>query len=776
MKPSKQFEVGGTEEERDIACVEKDRVLVPLLESLVVANHKKFSALIMPCVHGWELRYLLGKKVLRRNICLIERDKKIHKLQANPGPKNSNLRGTSGTKTPCSIFNAVKFYESEGRKFHLVYLDLLGQPNNSTTAALNLLLDCKMLHDGGTVILNSGPRTGEKISAYNKKSRIAGESNSLCTLRRAYEGPWGYTLLEKSDSSYQSGKQTFYTASVRLQAPNGAAKFASTVQFKASLNMVPLSYPGEQRRVNAPQSETLAAGTPKFEKREFQDYLVKKATRLFKGQRLVTLVAACGSGKTVMAARIAAINAKRHDNRKILFICPSASTLGDESQGIIHKFLAAYKHYSGSGSGELKVSPADNLLHPKADIAFITPHTIHSITKTSPRSLSNFMNGCHLIIVDEAHKAPEAEGEDLVMLHKVEKYTKAAMAKGVNALAMTATFERGDGKPVLGKVTPDLSFCLQESISANCCPDLYSATISIGSQPTMVAARESSNPKESASDRATRWQEVADNILEVRSWNTFKKSAIAVFVSRQKDAEELACTFNERSGLGTKGLRVIIGTTPDDERAQVLEDLRNGRAYGYITIAVGEEAIDVPNIDIVHHVRSSKSLIRLTQSSGRCQRKFPGKDRVLLVDHNASANLRRVYPSLIGVQDLVASDLFKTYGVADQKAEEEEEGAPGRIKFRKITKLQENPELQPAKPMVVANTSGTTHLRAIVQSRVNAIVKILLDGALPTGLLKDYWLDTQAGCHYHADVDPIYFKTTKQELRKHLRILLNNKI
>lgn len=79
---------------------------------------------------------------------------------------------------------------------------------------------------------------------------------------------------------------------------------------------------------------------------------------------------------------------------------------------------------------------------------------------------------------------------------------------------------------------------------------------------------------------------------------------------------------------------IVTGNTPDEERNKIVERYRNGKLRCLINVGIYTKGLDVPAIDMVALLTSTKSTGRYIQMVGRCMRPSPstGKVNSVLLD------------------------------------------------------------------------------------------------------------------------------------------------
>lgn len=110
------------QQQRDLRCIDKDRVVVDALLKLNITP-KHFRAILMPSLHGPEFRWLRERGVPARNLFLIERDPTIWREFKTA----IRFVGCSTTPKPMAAYQAVDHAPLEPHD--LVYLDYFNQPD-----------------------------------------------------------------------------------------------------------------------------------------------------------------------------------------------------------------------------------------------------------------------------------------------------------------------------------------------------------------------------------------------------------------------------------------------------------------------------------------------------------------------------------------------------------------------------------------------------------------------------------------------------------------------
>jgi superfamily II DNA or RNA helicase/HKD family nuclease len=338
-----------------------------------------------------------------------------------------------------------------------------------------------------------------------------------------------------------------------------------------------------------------------------------EAERLVHGQWRNLVVAATGTGKTVVAA----FDFKRffelqRRQARLLFVAHRREIL-EQAAGTFRAVLRI------PDFGELLVGP---------HTASRLDHLFCSVDMLQSRRLWEQVGAefYDFIVVDEVHHGPAASYRTIF-----DKFTPRIL------LGLTATPERMDGESVMADfgnrfaAEIRLPEALEEKLL---CPFHYFAV----ADPVSVA--DDSFWKNGRYDlQALEKVYTGSHVLAQQRVETVlgaltrfepdlsRVRAIGFCVTVQH-AEFMAeeCT---RRGLKAA---VLVGDTDDRERSKLIEELRAGRITLLFTRDVLNEGLDVPEVNTVLFLRPTESLTIFLQQLGRGLRHFPGKDCLTVLD------------------------------------------------------------------------------------------------------------------------------------------------
>lgn len=101
-----------------------------------------------------------------------------------------------------------------------------------------------------------------------------------------------------------------------------------------------------------------------------------------------------------------------------------------------------------------------------------------------------------------------------------------------------------------------------------------------------------------------------------------------VFAAGVDHARHLEEAFRKNGS----SVRVIIGTTPEEERRQILSDFKSGAVTVLVNVGVLTEGFDEPSIEAIILAKPTRSSLLYTQIVGRGTRLFEGKEHCMIID------------------------------------------------------------------------------------------------------------------------------------------------
>lgn len=231
-----------------------------------------------------------------------------------------------------------------------------------------------------------------------------------------------------------------------------------------------------------------------------------------------------------------------------------------------------------------------------------------------------------VVFVDEAHRIPpredaqyrrvlEALGAKLVVLLTATPYRmdNGLLYEGKDALADKLAY-----RVTMGKLT-DLGY-LSPLVAVP-----TELAIDLSSVRTRAGEYVEADLDEAAMQIA---EAMADDIVA----KTAGRKCRIVFASGKRHASAMSDLLAAR-GLST---RLLLGTTGDAERAEIVADVKAGRVAALINVAVATTGFDARGIDAVVLARATESANLYVQMCGRGTRLAPGKRDCLVLDYGGN--------------------------------------------------------------------------------------------------------------------------------------------
>lgn len=224
-----------------------------------------------------------------------------------------------------------------------------------------------------------------------------------------------------------------------------------------------------------------------------------------------------------------------------------------------------------------------------------------------------------LIVVDECHHAPARTYQEILKAYPNAK-----------VLGLTATPERGDGRGLgsifekmveCPQVQPliDLGFLVPTRHYAPATPDLAGVATRLGDYVSGQLERRMDQPK-LVGDIVTQWHRLGENRRTV------------VFASGVQHSIHIRDEFVES---GVKAAH-IDGSTPKDERDEILRQLGTGEITVVSNCMVLTEGWDMPDVGCAVLARPTKKLGLYRQMIGRVLRPAPDLQDAIIIDHSGA--------------------------------------------------------------------------------------------------------------------------------------------
>ncbi|MFN9388903.1 MAG: DUF3427 domain-containing protein [Betaproteobacteria bacterium] len=363
-----------------------------------------------------------------------------------------------------------------------------------------------------------------------------------------------------------------------------------------------------------------------------QEMLDQLATERAHGRRRNLLVAATGTGKTVVAAFDYRATCVEVGGRpRLLFVA--------NREEILRQALRTYREVLRDPDfGDLLAGTREPVQH---------DHLFATIDSITSRDLVTMFGATywHTVVVDECHR---------LAADRFDAFARAVQP--TRLLGLTATPERSDGQPL----TPYFDFRPDGSPAVEL--RLWHALDLQLLAPFEYYACDdetdlSSVPWDQPGERAAIDGLISTNHvrarLVVKEWMRLasepRRRKALVFCVSVAHAEFMAEHLN-RAGLPAA---CVVGTTPAAERRRAPQRLASGEVCALVTVDLYNEGIDLPMVDTLLLLRPTQSPVLFQQQLGRGLRLAPKKDGCLVLDfvgqHRSDFRFDRLLSSITGL-------------------------------------------------------------------------------------------------------------------------------
>lgn len=363
-----------------------------------------------------------------------------------------------------------------------------------------------------------------------------------------------------------------------------------------------------------------------------QDMLEQLATERAQGRWRNLLVAATGTGKTVVAAFDYRATCRSIGGRpRLLFVA--------HREEILKQALRTYREVLRDPDfGELLTGQHQP---ESVDHLFATIDSVTSRRLVASAGAEHW----HTVVVDECHR---------LAAKTFDSFARAV--RPTVLLGLTATPERSDGKPLAPYFdarpdgSPAVELRLWHALDLQLlAPFEYYAC----DDETDFSAVPWDQPGErDAVDALVTGNDVRARLV-VKEWqrlssNAAKSRALAFCVSVAH--AEFMTNWLNRAGLPAA---CVVGTTSADERRRAPQRLERGELCALVTVDLYNEGIDLPMVDTLLLLRPTQSPVLFQQQLGRGLRLASGKESCLILDvvgqHRTDFRFDRLLSGLTGM-------------------------------------------------------------------------------------------------------------------------------
>ncbi len=319
-----------------------------------------------------------------------------------------------------------------------------------------------------------------------------------------------------------------------------------------------------------------------------------------KGISKQLVVLPTGAGKTILFSQLPII---RPNTIPMLVLAHRAELLEQAKE----KILASNPHLT------VEIEQADR----KAGHADVVVASVATLGRNNtPRILEYPKDYFKAIIIDEAHHAAAQS------YRRVIDYFNSPYILGV-----TATPQRSDSTR-LTDVFQEIVYykSIQDLIEDGWLSPLVGYRVKSKTDITKVEIQHGEYNQSQLEDEINNPER---NACIVASYNNLANATKAiVFAAGVDHAQSLFSAFAKN---GTS-VRIILGTTPPEERAQILSDFKSGEVMVLINVGVLTEGFDEPSLQTIIIAKPTRSTLLYTQIVGRGTRLFEGKPHCTIID------------------------------------------------------------------------------------------------------------------------------------------------
>ncbi|MFI1970143.1 DUF3427 domain-containing protein [Streptomyces cinnamoneus] len=321
------------------------------------------------------------------------------------------------------------------------------------------------------------------------------------------------------------------------------------------------------------------------------------------------LVAATGTGKTVMAALDYRELKRKHQGRdlKLLFVA--------HRQEILKQSLRTYQDVLNDANfGELSVG---------GEVPEQWTHVFASVQSLNARSLEGLApDHFDVIVIDEFH-----HGVSPTYRRIIDHF------KPMELLGLTATPERMDGRNVQdeffdGRVAAEMR--LWEALENDLLSPFHyfgiADNVDLDGLTWKRGAYDTGELDRLFTGNHARARLVVKAIQDkIAEPSSIRALGFCVSVAHARFMAE----FFQQAGFDA---RALDGTTPAPERAQALADLRDGKIQVLFSVDLFNEGLDIPDVDTLLLLRPTSSATVFLQQLGRGLRRTPDKAVLTVLD------------------------------------------------------------------------------------------------------------------------------------------------
>lgn len=363
-----------------------------------------------------------------------------------------------------------------------------------------------------------------------------------------------------------------------------------------------------------------------------QDMLEQLAAERAHGRHRNLLVAATGTGKTVVAAFDYRNTCRAEGGRpRLLFVA--------HREEILRQAMRTYR--------EVLRDPEFGDLLTGSHQPERWDHLFATVDSVTSRDLVATVGAdhWHTVVVDECHR---------LAADRFDAFVTSVRPR--NLLGLTATPERSDGRPITPYFdtrpdgSPAVELRLWHALDLQLlAPFEYYAC----DDATDFSAVPWDKPGErEAIDNLVTGNDVRARLV-VNEWRRLASDAAhsrAIVFCVSIPHAEFMTDWLKRAGLPAA---CVVGTTNPEERRRAPQRLLSGELCALVTVDLYNEGVDLPMVDTLLLLRPTQSPVLFQQQIGRGLRLAPGKESCVILDfvgqHRTEFRFDRLLSSLTGL-------------------------------------------------------------------------------------------------------------------------------
>lgn len=363
-----------------------------------------------------------------------------------------------------------------------------------------------------------------------------------------------------------------------------------------------------------------------------QEMLEALALERAHGRRRSLVVAATGTGKTVLAAFDYRDTCRHEGGRpRLLFVA--------HREEILRQAQRTYREVLRDPEfGELLLGGREP---ERFDHLFTTIDSLHARRLLDTLGPDHW----HSVVVDECHR---------LAAERFDAFARAVQPRLL--LGLTATPERSDGRPLTPyfDLRPDGSPAVELRL-------WHALDLQLLAPFEYYACDDETDFSEVPWDRPGEREAISQVVtgndvrarLVIREWQRLaadaRRSRALVFCVSVAHAEFMAARLNQ-AGLPAA---CVTGNTPAEERRRAPQRLARGELCALVTVDLYNEGVDLPQVDTLLLLRPTQSPVLFQQQIGRGLRLAPNKESCLVLDfvgqHRADFRFDRLLSGLTGL-------------------------------------------------------------------------------------------------------------------------------